>query len=357
MSSSPYVPYTTRPDFDNVHYQYEDGRGGGFIGGGSRFGGEMGASNYSNAAHQQRGGTGPYDPPSNTFSLPNRNRYSKDYASNTMADIYRAEWQDYLARFAPLEDEFMRLIQDEEYAQNLVDGAGKEMQEGVHLAIGKRQRDKERLGLVPVKNAPKHTIGDPRKPPTPNKPPPQKPNPGKPVPGDSPTGRPTRPPSSGETPDFDPRPRPQPKPPQHDFPIKERMQMQKADIRSPLPPGMGDPMPPERVMRKPGVIGRNGGGLAAPPDLPGYEYQYDNPERLLSTLPVGNSEHVNGGRNMSNRTSVDYGDMSRDDAMALMANMAKSKNDTRQYIEDRKMQAIATGITSNNDSRVIGQGG
>lgn len=68
-------------------------------------------------------------------------------AENTLAQIYRAEWQDYLDRFAPYEDKLIDYAMNPGEVTEAVDRAGENVDQGFMNAQGNLNRDRSRYGL------------------------------------------------------------------------------------------------------------------------------------------------------------------------------------------------------------------
>lgn len=68
-------------------------------------------------------------------------------AEDTLAAIYRAEWQDYLDRFAPYEDKLIDFASNPEEVTKAVDKAGQNVDQGFMTAKGNLDRDRSRYGL------------------------------------------------------------------------------------------------------------------------------------------------------------------------------------------------------------------
>ncbi|MEW5251060.1 hypothetical protein [Microbulbifer discodermiae] len=73
--------------------------------------------------------------------------YFDGSAENTLARIYRAEWQDYLKRFAPYEDKAIDFATNPEAVTEAVDRAGEAMDQSFATSKESLQRDRSRFGL------------------------------------------------------------------------------------------------------------------------------------------------------------------------------------------------------------------
>ncbi|MFS1522776.1 hypothetical protein ACL7TT_01475 [Microbulbifer sp. 2304DJ12-6] len=73
--------------------------------------------------------------------------YFDGSAENTLARIYRAEWQDYLNRFAPYEDKAIDFATNPEAVTEAVDRAGSAMEQSFATSKESLQRDRSRYGL------------------------------------------------------------------------------------------------------------------------------------------------------------------------------------------------------------------
>lgn len=68
-------------------------------------------------------------------------------ADQTLAKVYRAEWQDYLDRFAPYEQKAIDFALDASAPEDAAKDAGLSMEKGFKTAMGNLQRDRSRYGL------------------------------------------------------------------------------------------------------------------------------------------------------------------------------------------------------------------
>lgn len=73
--------------------------------------------------------------------------YFDGKAGDTLARVYRAEWQDYLDRFAPYEQKAIAFALDENAANEAATKAGATMDAGFKTSAGNLQRDRSRYGL------------------------------------------------------------------------------------------------------------------------------------------------------------------------------------------------------------------
>lgn len=67
--------------------------------------------------------------------------------SNNLAKVHRAEWQDYLNRFAPIENKLFERFYDETDKAAAVSGAGDVMSDAFDRSLSQEQRDYSRMGL------------------------------------------------------------------------------------------------------------------------------------------------------------------------------------------------------------------
>lgn len=66
--------------------------------------------------------------------LPYVNPNNNSYASQTNANIYRADWEDYKARFAPYEQKLMDLVGNEQNRDSLLQNATDNVNQGFGIA-------------------------------------------------------------------------------------------------------------------------------------------------------------------------------------------------------------------------------
>jgi len=71
-----------------------------------------------------------------------------DYASKMRAWIARQEWQDYLARFAPVEEELLGMVGNKELLNSELEQADKNMQSSFRTAEQMQNIERQRYGLA-----------------------------------------------------------------------------------------------------------------------------------------------------------------------------------------------------------------
>ena len=73
-----------------------------------------------------------------------------DSGSKNMAKIHRAQWNDYLARFAPVEDMLFDRFNDREFKNEAVDFADTTMTGAMNNSYAQTQRGLDRFGVRPT---------------------------------------------------------------------------------------------------------------------------------------------------------------------------------------------------------------
>ena len=95
------------------------------------------------------GGGTQFEPAYNPTFL-NQNTSRKDSGSKNMAAIHRAQWNDYIARFAPVEDMLFDRFNDEEFKNNAVNFADQTMTGAMNRSFDQTQRGLSRYGVNPT---------------------------------------------------------------------------------------------------------------------------------------------------------------------------------------------------------------
>ncbi|WP_328186890.1 hypothetical protein [Marinobacter sp. OP 3.4] len=70
--------------------------------------------------------------------------------SENIAKIHRAQWDDYIARFAPVEDMLFDRFNDSEFKQGAVDFADQTMTGAMNRSFDQTQRGLSRYGVTPT---------------------------------------------------------------------------------------------------------------------------------------------------------------------------------------------------------------